>query len=205
MNRSSNNAVSASTICVQLFHTSTRSDMTAIFRRQMIVCKISMWKVCVFYQDTRIISSSRARSRWFSWTSSTSLMAFFWKPISLNWFSRCRNSFASRKKTFTFFKVSNQTDFIRRKVPSFVVSDNFKDLPLFHSFETSPRPLPPGTCHNPADTSGHTPPDNSRSAKYSFIQDGQEKSCHMEKVIDCFQSDSINTVAEYNNLSFICI
>lgn len=33
---------------------------------------------------TRIISSSSARSRWFSWTSSTSLMAFCWKPISLN-------------------------------------------------------------------------------------------------------------------------
>lgn len=45
-------------------------------------------------QAIRVMSSSRALSRWFPWTSNTSLIAFCWKPISLNWVRRRRNSAA---------------------------------------------------------------------------------------------------------------
>lgn len=45
-------------------------------------------------QAIRVMSSSRALSRWFPWTSNTSLIAFCWKPISLNWVRSRRNSAA---------------------------------------------------------------------------------------------------------------
>lgn len=47
-------------------------------------------------QATRVMSSSRARSLWFSCTSRTSFMAFCWKPISWNCARRWRNSSAWR-------------------------------------------------------------------------------------------------------------
>lgn len=55
----------------------------------------------------RVMSSSRARSRWFSWTSRTSLMVLCWKPISLNWARRRRNSAACNRVQQSYIHQSD--------------------------------------------------------------------------------------------------
>lgn len=91
----------------------------------------------------RIISSSRAFSRWFSWTSSTSLIALCWKPISLNWVRRCRNSAAWNKNLQVTLSV---------QLGCCCLCWSRTSSPCSHSSETSPGPLLLVLRHNPTHT-----------------------------------------------------
>lgn len=57
-----------------------------------------LWLLQDAAQWVFITSSSSALSLWFPQSKRTSLISFCWKPISLNWANRCKNSAAWRKK-----------------------------------------------------------------------------------------------------------
>lgn len=109
----------------------------------------------------RVMSSSRARSRWFSWTSRTSLMVLCWKPISLNWARRRRNSAACNRVQQSYIHQSDSNF-----VPVTLFASMLRSLwwtqtpkppagetsPCSHSSGTSPGLRPPGPRRNPAHT-----------------------------------------------------
>lgn len=116
----------------------------------------------------RVMSSSRARSRWFSWMSRTSLMVLCWKPISLNWARRRRNSAACDRVQQSCVHQSDQKlcpchigkmsasmllrhfdehcEFETSEPPAGLTS------PCSHSSGTSPGLRPPGLHRSPAHT-----------------------------------------------------
>ncbi len=72
-------------------------------------------------QATRVMSSSSARSRWFSCTRRTSLMTCCWKPISWNWARSWRNSSAYNRTTNKVTIYTNTQRFVVVKILSSVL------------------------------------------------------------------------------------